>query len=59
MGAIVALIKPVLLAFLSGDAVRGLVVDLLDAYAKSTDNKIDDAIVGIVADALGVKRGEE
>ena len=28
--------------------VRQLVVDLLDAYAKSTDNTIDDALVELV-----------
>lgn len=56
MAAIVALLKPVLLSFLSGPAVRRLVVDLLAAYAATTDNKIDDNIVEIVSDALGVER---
>lgn len=42
------LIKPILFSFLKSNAVRQLVVDLLDAYAKSTDNKIDDAAVQLV-----------
>ena len=42
------IIKPILFAFLKGKAVRQLVVDLLEAYAKSTDNTIDDAAVQLV-----------
>jgi len=42
------LIKPILLKFLLSDSVRQLVVDLLEAYAKSTDNTIDDAAVELV-----------
>ena len=45
---ILVLIKPILLAFLQSTAVRQLVVDLLDAYAKSTDNTIDDAAVELI-----------
>ena len=54
MAAITAALKPVLLAFLSSAPVRKLVVDLLKAYAGTTDNTIDDGIVSIVAQALGV-----
>ena len=42
------LIKPILFTFLSSKSVKKLVVDLLEAYAKSTDNTIDDAAVGLV-----------
>tara|TARA_R100000231_G_C5325727_1_gene164776 strand:- start:1460 stop:1648 length:189 start_codon:yes stop_codon:yes gene_type:complete len=42
------LIKPILLKFLLSNSVRQLVVDLLEAYAKSTDNTIDDAAVELV-----------
>lgn len=42
------IIKPILFAFLKGRAVRQLVIDLLEAYAKSTDNTIDDAAVELV-----------
>ena len=55
MSAIVALLKPILLQFLISDAVKQLVVDLLSAYAVSTETKIDDALVTIVRDSLGVK----
>jgi len=41
-------IKPILFKFLTSNAVRQLVVDLLEAYAKSTDNTIDDAAVELV-----------
>ena len=54
MAAITAALKPVLLTFLASRAVRQLVVDLLAAYAGTTDNKIDDALVGIVKDALNL-----
>ncbi len=55
MSAIVAALKPILLAFIGSTAVKKLVVDLLHAYAGTTDNKIDDALVGIVRDALGIE----
>ena len=44
----VAVIKPILFAFLQSDSVKKLVVDLLSAYAKTTDNTIDDAAVELV-----------
>ena len=44
----IALIKPVLFTFLSTTAVKNLVIQLLEAYAKSTDNTIDDKAVEIV-----------
>jgi hypothetical protein len=42
------LIKPILLKFLLSDSVKTLVVDLLSAYAKSTENTLDDAAVELV-----------
>ena len=42
------LIKPILLKFLLSDSVKSLVVDLLSAYAKSTENTLDDAAVELV-----------
>ena len=44
----ILLLKPIIFAFLKSTAVRQLVVDLLEAYAKSTDNAIDDAAVELV-----------
>jgi len=52
MSAVVAAIKPILMAFLSSVAVKRLVVDLLHAYAQTTDNKVDDHAVELVRDAL-------
>jgi hypothetical protein len=44
----IAIVKPILFAFLKGKAVRQLVVELLEAYAETTDNTIDDAAVELV-----------
>ena len=46
------LIKPILLAFIKSDAVKQLVVDLLTAYVKRTDNKLDDQALEIVKEIL-------
>ena len=46
------LIKPILLAFLKSDSVKQLVVDLLSANVKRTDNKLDDKALAIVKDKL-------
>jgi len=54
MGAVLAALKPVLLTFIKTDAVKHLVVDLLAAYAGTTDNSIDDGIVRVVRQALGL-----
>ena len=42
------IIKPILMTFLPTNAVKNLIVQLLEAYAKSTDNTIDDKAVEIV-----------
>ena len=55
MKAITNAIKPVLLRFIKSDAVKQLVVDLLEAYAATTDNKIDDGVVSLVASSLGLE----
>tara|TARA_R100001443_G_scaffold37246_1_gene50999 strand:+ start:57 stop:215 length:159 start_codon:yes stop_codon:yes gene_type:complete len=44
----ITLIKPILFAFLTSTSVKKLVIDLLSAYAKSTDNTLDDAAVALV-----------
>ena len=48
----IVLIKPILLAFLKSDSVKQLVIDLLDAYVKRTDNKLDDKALEIVKEKL-------
>ena len=52
MGALVALVKPVLIAALTSCQTKKLVCDLIDRYAKTTDNDIDDVIAGTVRTAL-------
>ena len=51
------LIKTILLKFLTSNSVRQLVIDLLEAYAKSTDNTIDDAAVELVKNNIFAKEG--
>ena len=46
------LIKPILLAVIKADSVKQLVIDLLTAYVKRTDNKLDDRALEIVKDKL-------
>ena len=46
------IIKPILFAFLQSDSVKKLVVDLLEAYVKRTDNKLDDQALEIVKTKL-------
>ena len=48
----IAVIKPIIFAFLQSDSVKNLVVELLEAYVKTTDNTIDDAAVKLVKDNL-------
>jgi hypothetical protein len=44
----IAIIKPILLTFLSTSAVKNLVINLLEAYAATTDNTIDDKAVALI-----------
>jgi len=44
----ITLIKPIIFAFLTSDAVKKLVVELLEAYAKRSDNKVDDYAVDLI-----------
>ena len=44
----IVLIKPVLMAFISSTAVKDLVISLLEAYAATTDNTIDDKAVALI-----------
>tara|TARA_R110002020_G_scaffold133137_1_gene297151 strand:+ start:273 stop:446 length:174 start_codon:yes stop_codon:yes gene_type:complete len=48
----IVLVRPILFAFLKSKAVKVLVLDLLQAYAKSTDNTIDDQICEYVSKNL-------
>ena len=44
----IALIKPIIFSFLASTAVKNLVVELLEAYAKRSDNKVDDYAVDLI-----------
>ena len=44
----IAVIKPIVFAFAKSKAVKELVVKLLEAYAKTTDNTVDDKLVELV-----------
>lgn len=44
----ITLIRPIIFAFLTSDAVKKLVVDLLVAYAERTDNQVDDYAVNLI-----------
>ncbi len=52
MGAIVELVKPLLIAALNSCHTKRLVCDLLDRYVKTTDNDIDNVIATTVRTAL-------
>ena len=51
----ITLIKPILFAFLKSDAVKKLIIDLLTALVKETDNDLDDTAVAALSVALKVK----
>jgi len=50
----ITLVKPILFAFIKTKAVKELIVKLLEAYAKSTDNTVDDKLVQLVKKNLEV-----
>lgn len=52
MGAVVAVVKPLLMQIATSPAVKKLVLDLLEKYVKSTDNSIDDVILTTVRAAM-------
>ena len=52
MSKLVELFKPVLMWLRESAEVKRLVVELLERYAASTDNDIDDLVVATVRKAL-------
>ena len=50
----ITLIKPILLKFAGSTAVKKLIIDLLTALAKRTDNDVDDSFVRHLAVMLKV-----
>jgi hypothetical protein len=52
MGAVVAVVKPLLMQLATSPAVKNLVISLLEKYVKSTDNSVDDVLFETVKSAL-------
>jgi len=52
MGAVVAVVKPILIQIATHPAVKNLVLELLKKYVASTDNSIDDVVYELVKDKL-------
>ena len=44
----VKILKPILLVFIKSKAMKRLIIDLLKAIAKETDNSIDDQAVNFI-----------
>jgi len=44
----VKIFKPILLVFIKSKAMKRLIIDLLKAIAKETDNTIDDQAVAFI-----------
>ena len=44
----VKILKPILLVFIKSKAMKRLIIDLLKALAKQTDNTIDDQAVAFI-----------
>ena len=50
--SMIRILKPILLTFCKTNAVKKLILDLLKALVKSTDNTVDDKIVAIIKSKL-------
>jgi hypothetical protein len=57
MGAVVAVVKPLLIQIATHPAVKNLVLDLLKKYVDSTDNSIDNVVYEMVKDKLFTPQG--
>ena len=58
MGAVVSVVKPILISIATHPAVKNLVIELLTKYVKSTDNSIDDVVLELVKEKLFVPQSE-
>ena len=50
-----AILKPIVLAFLKSDKFKSFVVDLLEKLVEQTDNDLDDKALAIVKKGLGIE----
>ena len=57
MGAVVSVVKPLLISIATHPAVKNLVLDLLKKYVDSTDNSIDNVVYEMVKDKLFTPQG--
>tara|TARA_B100000073_G_scaffold335448_1_gene329071 strand:+ start:285 stop:437 length:153 start_codon:yes stop_codon:yes gene_type:complete len=48
----ITILRPILFSFLQSRSFRKLIVDMLDALAKRTDNNLDDQAVEVVREKL-------
>ena len=48
----VKILKPILLVFIKSKAMKRLIIDLLKALVKQTDNTIDDQAVAFIEASL-------
>jgi hypothetical protein len=58
MGAVVSVVKPILISIATHPAVKNLVIELLEKYVKSTDNTIDDVVLTLVKEKLFTPQAE-
>jgi hypothetical protein len=52
MGAVVSVVKPILISIATHPAVKNLVIELLTKYVNSTDNSIDNVVLELVKEKL-------
>jgi hypothetical protein len=52
MGALVEIVKPLIIAAMNSCHTKRLVCDLLDRYVNTTDNDVDNLIANTVRTAL-------
>jgi hypothetical protein len=57
MGAVVAVVKPLVISIATHPAVKNLVIELLEKYVKTTDNTVDDVVVTLVKEKLFTPQG--
>ena len=52
MGAVVSVVKPILISIATHPAVKNLVIELLEKYVNSTDNSIDNVVLELVKEKI-------
>ena len=48
----IVLLKPIIMAFATSDAVKQLLIDVLQKLVSTTDNKVDDRAVALLKTQL-------